>query len=815
MTRALFFFALLILYTGLSLATVIVDPQIQSISLGSQARVYATTPDLPVEHILRDTSIPWQPTDTDLPSYGFTEQTYWFDLTLTSRSQDAQERLLEVGYPLLDRVRVYVITNNRIQHILESGDAHPFEERLVHHRLLLFPLTLAPQQTTRLLIRVDSTSAIQMPMTLWEPSTFWAQDQYAVMAHSIYYGLVFVMMLYNLFLFMRLKDSVYLYYVLYVLSFCLAQMSITGFAYQLLWPLAESWNQYCIAVITPLNVVFGCIFVVKALKQDVLYPRFAKSLYALSAAGVVSSLLSFFLEYHLMIRSGVILAIVACCVALCVVYYTWLIGRHHNAKFFAIAWTVFLTGVLGLTMNKFGLVPRTFLTEYAAQIGSALEILLLSYALAERLNEANKQRFRAESKARRATEALMAVQQEKLRTQTELALRLESEVKARTRELQEAMQVAKQANRQKTRFLTAATHDIRQPLQALSLMVESIGLNLDDQVATEGALTRIRRAIDHLVDLFERLFDLSKIDNQLIQPQISLCDPRTLLTELVETLQPLCQSAGVRLDLVLPDQTGWIRTDPLMLKRCLIILADNALKHAQGTQLTLSLDCNASRRRFNVIDNGIGIPATEQTQIFEEFYQIRNPERNRKAGLGLGLSLCKRLCELMQASLVVSSTPGRGSHFHIELESCPHDNEEEDVSKSPRVALESDASHLKILVIDDDEDACFALTELLRAWHIDCEGCESAEAAFRLLDKGWEPDVALIDYRLPGELNGLAVARRIRERLGEAVSILLITGDMDLNSPEVPFPVLYKPLKPSQLRAAIQRRNTSDQSSPR
>lgn len=214
-------------------------------------------------------------------------------------------------------------------------------------------------------------------------------------------------------------------------------------------------------------------------------------------------------------------------------------------------------------------------------------------------------------------------------------------------------------------------------------------------------------------------------------------------------------------------------------------------------------------------DNGIGIPAQEQNQIFEEFYQIRNPERNRKAGLGLGLSLCKRLCELKQASLTVSSSPGRGSRFNIELESCPHEFEP---AKTPPAtpAMESgpQEQRLKILVIDDDEDACFALTELLRAWNSESKGCESVDAAFRLLAEGWQPDVALVDYRLPGVLNGVGVANQLKEQLGERVSVLLITGDMDLNSPEVPFPVLYKPLKPSQLRAAIQRRNRSDPPSP-
>jgi signal transduction histidine kinase len=797
------------------------------VELGSIVDILVDIERLPVEAVLNDSAgvLPWHKTGQINPSFGFTSATFWARFEIHNPLNTETDSLLEVGYPLLDKVTVFQFEGERLKTTLVSGDAVPFNQRLAEHRLLLFPLTFAANSSSRIYVKIESTSAIQFPIALWTPDAFYQQDQYSIMAHSIYYGLVLVMVLYNFFLYLRIKDSVYLYYVLYVATFCITQMSLAGFAYQLLWPNAVHWNQFCIAVLTPAIVTSGSIFVVKALKLGQLYPQFARSLNGLAIAGVVCAVMSCFLAYHVMIKIGVTLAILACSSALYIVYYAWLVGKHRNAAFFAVAWSVFLVGVLGLTMNKFGVLPRTFLTEYAAQLGSALEIILLSYALADRLHEANKQRFKAESHARLANEALVRAQEEKLRTQAETTQRLESEVQERTRELREAKSIAENANRQKTRFLTAATHDIRQPLQALSLLsetLESRGAKNDlvagpnDPVAVPNASVtagKIRKAIDHLIELFERLFDLSKIDNHLIQAQQLPIDPGALLADFTDTLSPLCRAAGVKL--TVSTHPGWrlIVSDPVMLQRSLMILADNALKHARCHNLLLSLEAREEGCLFVLEDDGIGIPETEREKVFEEFYQVRNPERNRMGGMGLGLSLCKRLVQLMGGVLSLEPTPLKGCRFVI-LQPWSLLPLNDPLIEHP-VAPDQPIATTRVLVIEDDAEAFDALMAILQVWGMECRGGMNVKTGLDCLLDGWEPDIALIDYRLPGALSGVDLADELSRRTGGQLSIILITGDMDIRgnmdpgSPAIPYPILYKPLKPSLLRAALNRRTAN------
>lgn len=139
MSRILWLLTLLWVHIDVARGEVIVDAPSSAVNLGRQAFVYASSPEVPVEHIIGNREIPWQASESDLPSYGFTEQTYWFDIALRSTEDQPLERLLEIGYPLLDHVRIYLIREGRILQTLESGDARPFGERLMHHRLLLFP----------------------------------------------------------------------------------------------------------------------------------------------------------------------------------------------------------------------------------------------------------------------------------------------------------------------------------------------------------------------------------------------------------------------------------------------------------------------------------------------------------------------------------------------------------------------------------------------------------------------------------------------------------------------------------------------------
>lgn len=383
---------------------------------------------LTVDNIINQKNLNWESSNYETPSYGFSAHTYWFRFTLPAQKS---ESILELNYALLDNISYYRLQDDEIIETIVTGDNHNFSDRPIQHRVFLFPVP-AKNQNQTILLKVRSSSAIQIPLTLWPGKSFFEQDQYAFLEHGIYYGIALVMVLYNLFLFFRLRDSAYGFYVLYVLAFALVQLSLSGFSYQFIWPGSPEWNEKSITVLIPLIVVSTAIFSSHFLKLTHYYPRICNVLYGQAIIGVVLSAFSVFLPYHTIIPYVVVLAAVCGLTILCISYYVMFKRMYKYAIYFAAARSVFLVGVIVLAMNKFGILPRTWLTESAPQIGSVIEIILLSFALAERLYDAMQRRFMAEDES-------IIIKEELIQTQQKQNQILESEVAARTQDLEAAL----------------------------------------------------------------------------------------------------------------------------------------------------------------------------------------------------------------------------------------------------------------------------------------------------------------------------------------------------------------------------------------
>jgi len=371
----------------------------------------------------------------EVPSFGFSAHTYWFHFRIPASTRDW---ILELDYALLDQIDLYRIIDGNLKENISTGDQLHFEKRPIEHRAFLFPIPMF-DRSQEVFLKIRSTSSIQLPLTLWPEKKFFEQDQLRFAEHGVYYGIVLVMALYNFFLFLRLRDSAYAFYVLYVITFALTQLSLTGFAYQFLWPGFPWWNGQSIAVMTPLIVVSAVVFFADFLKLKSLYPRLYRFIWGQAVIGLSFAVLSLFLPYAIMIRCAAALVIISCLSILMISYYITIKDSHKYAVYFSAAWSFFLVGTVVLAMNKFGLLPRTWMTESAAQIGSAIEIILLSFALAERLHDANKRQLLAETETLRISEQLVYEQ----RKQNEV---LEGKVEERTEDLLLALDKVKKLN---------------------------------------------------------------------------------------------------------------------------------------------------------------------------------------------------------------------------------------------------------------------------------------------------------------------------------------------------------------------------------
>jgi len=368
------------------------------------------------------------------------------------------------------------------------------------------------------------------------------------------------------------------------------------------------------------------------------------------------------------------------------------------------------------------------------------------------------------------------------------------------RRLRSALGNAESANRAKTRFLASASHDLRQPIHALSLFSGSLLLRPMDS-RTKAIAEQIDKAVKSLASQLDALLDISRLDAGVIERSISTIDLQTLLTQLGEEFQPQAAKRGLRLGIA-PVGGTLVRTDPMLLQRILRNLLSNAIKYTDSGRVDVSVEGIGGAARISVSDTGRGIPEAEQERVFEEFYQLNNPERDRSKGLGLGLAIVRRLTELLDIELQLQSTPGSGSRFSV------------DVPVAAREALPvADAAgftgqgwqHVQVLVVDDEEPIRVGMQTLLEEMGFSVHVASSTEGAIDAA-RHFEPSIVLADFRLCGDDNGMRTIHALRMVWPE-LPALLISGDTAPDrlreAHDAGIELLHKPVSSVLLRESI------------
>lgn len=360
---------------------------------------------------------------------------------------------------------------------------------------------------------------------------------------------------------------------------------------------------------------------------------------------------------------------------------------------------------------------------------------------------------------------------------------------------------ADEANRAKSRFLAAASHDLRQPAHALGLFAGALG-ELRLAPAARRLADQIEGSVRALDALFAVLLDVSKLDAGVVEARLETFRLGPLLSRLVLDYRDLAAAKGVRLRLA--PTSLIVVSDPVLLEQALRNLISNAVKYTDAGGVLVGARRQAGKVRVEVWDTGRGIPAADAEAIFEEFYQLDNPERDREKGLGLGLAIVRRLVPLLRAELAFDSTPGRGSVFRLSLgRGAAADLPAPVAASLPVGALRRGA----ILVVDDEAAVRDAMSALLARWGHDVVAVGSADEALSEGRARWGeavPDVIVCDHRLRGGETGAVCLRRLRAAYGARVPALLITGDAAAATADGPADlVLHKPLPHAALRAAI------------
>lgn len=379
----------------------------------------------------------WTRNESETPNLGFSTSPFWFVLRLANPSEVPQSGLLEVAYPILDQVDVHIRGDKGTRVDFLTGDLRPVSSRAIEHRNYLFPVEADAGETLTVFLRVQTEGAVQLPITFWDEKTFFEQDQLAQAVQFIFAGIMLAIALYNLLIWLFVRLASYLWYILNVVTIALVQLSLHGMTALYLWPEAPWFNNHALVSAITLNILFVCLFTYSFLSLQERGRFIRWFVQGFGLAGAVLFLLSWFVEYGTAIRLSVLAITVGAPVV-------WMIGIYLSikgdilARFYTLAWTILLLGHFLLAFNKMGIFPRTIFFEYAPQIGAALEVILLSFALAYRINLERQQRFQAQQRALQAERQSREANERMVSLQKEANEQLELKVQERTQELEAA-----------------------------------------------------------------------------------------------------------------------------------------------------------------------------------------------------------------------------------------------------------------------------------------------------------------------------------------------------------------------------------------
>jgi signal transduction histidine kinase/ActR/RegA family two-component response regulator len=371
--------------------------------------------------------------------------------------------------------------------------------------------------------------------------------------------------------------------------------------------------------------------------------------------------------------------------------------------------------------------------------------------------------------------------------------------------LKEQKDEADHANNAKSKFLAAASHDLRQPLYSLSLFTSVLDESTKDP-KTRKIVEQINVSVDALKSLFDALLDISKLDAGAVEAKKLSFPVQPLFEKLANAFDMQASEKG--LIIKWPTRTFSITSEPDLLEQILRNYLENAIRYTEEGTITVACKLIVGTVVISVRDTGIGIHQDELQDIFTEFHQADNAQRDRTKGLGLGLAIVDRTAKLLEHEISVISDLGIGSTFSIKIkQGATEVNEEQPLSRKPSLTKRSEC--LLIAIVDDEEIIRKGILQLLQIWGYEVVAAPSSDELLAQLDQiGRQPDVLITDYRLADNFTGLDVITALHSKYQQDIPVLIVTGDTDqkriAQMKAGHWQVLHKPVPAAKLRAFLQ-----------
>ncbi len=616
----------------------------------------------------------WSSSDDEAINFSYSRSAFWLRLTLRNDSATIQERMLEIGKSRLSSVQLYQPDAAGIYRAWITGDLLAFDTRPYKNRFFVFPVRLAAHSEQVLYLRVQSDSAIFIPARLWPTSAYYAYERNDYLAQALYFGMAAGMILFNLLLFIALRDVIYLLYVGFSSTMAYALAAQNGLVKEFLpMDLPFFWSLHSSFGFT-LTLVSFLLFMRFMLKTWETVPRFDRWLKALVGLHLLS-LVGFVIALPSLAQPAQVLYLITMLVIMGVGVLC-AFRRQRSAYFFVAAFVIlFVSGVV-TSLAGLGLLPANFFTMYALQFGSGMEMLLLAFALADRFIVIRREKERAQKEALEAQFLLV----ENLKSSERM---LEERVVQRTAELQASnnklastlddlqltqkqliaseklalhgQQLATQSLAEQRQFMDMLNHELKTPMSVvrISLEMENPGGS-----AKHDAL----HALKEMDAIVERCLQADQLHHSQLTPHRQACDVKAILVELC-SISAAPQRIAIEPAETLPEP----ETDRLFLHIILSNLIDNALKYgARDSVVRIHAKPREQGGRRGIMVGVVNVPGSvglpDPEKVFEKYY--RSPRAHGKSGAGLGLYLVKRMAEILEGSISYSFN---GAEINFEL----------------------------------------------------------------------------------------------------------------------------------------------------
>ena len=704
-------------------------------------------------------------TETDANfNFGFANYPYWVFLPVSVKEEEStltwKEILFEFNYPHPDNIEIFkVIGDNPPEHLVTLGDRKVFSDRLILDSVFVIPETLEMNENYQYWIKIDTTSSMMLLISIWDKNDYIENKNNRLLGFGIYYGIFLVMILYNIFIGFSIKDQSYLHYVGYIASYALFQACLFGHAYQYLWPDVPGLNDFMLPSSVLLSLFFALGFSRLFLQTKKYNPRLNRILWFFIICNVIAFFMSFFVGYRVSIWMGIILGIGSTS-TIFMTSIVSMVSGFRGAKLFFFAWITLLFAAVIMGLTGAGILPSNLFTRHVGQVGSAIEVVLLSLALAGRIN-----RMKAEKHA----------------IEKQSTLKLEE----KNKELNQALKLLTKNNTLKDEFLATISHELRTPMNGIEGSLQVIQDGVLD-VSVKPHVDAAAQSANRMTQLVDSLLEYSEIQsgNWHLHEQPFVLDG--IVAKCEKMIESDCAIKGIEFTVV--NNTNLqcqLLGDSLRLHHMLFQLLDNAVKFTHQGSITLTIDSHEIEGGYHlgfiISDTGIGIATDTLKDIFENFRQMDGSFSRQYGGLGIGLSLSKAIVDRMGGTISVDSVLDEGTTFTIAIGFCKG-------SVIKNIKKESDGCLLPgnplILIVEDNPVNLMTLTAMVGKLGCRVEKAHNGKEAVDLANKK-DYDCILMDCQMP-ILDGFEATKAIRAlgcRNSEthiiAVTANAMSGDRD------------------------------------